>query len=758
MIRQFCTATFMAACLQLCASTVGAANANLLDFSLDSPGLVSKDKGSDHNRGPRGRRGKCGCRGLQGLQGLQGIQGIQGIPGAQGAQGPQGDTGPQGPQGEQCIPGPKGQKGDTGAQGAQGPQGPQGERGHRGERGHCGERGPRGEKGEAGRNGRDGKDGKASDVNPLCCDIFVDTCTQLSAHDQTGSISAPFASIQRAVDKARFVNCTSCKNCRTINILIAAGCYNLGDSDEDSVISIAGPTKINLIGLGPVSLGDFSSCACQPEGDDSRVSINWAPTVCDVNSGVRPTLTITTLNTLADAITPYQSYANKFRISGSVNITASACGDDSCSASYETSDSSSHSSDGVHYRHHSSDGVRIHSDGDMTKWHSSTNKASNSSWEFKGKSSDVTRHGESSTRRKHSATDVLYTDSGSIWAVHDSVKQHVGKDRGHQHESETRYHRNSSGSSSSSHSSDTKNFDRGDYPSGFSSSVAYVNGKKVNGTMQQASVKNAVVKNEKADKKAKAHKKDNGKKKNAKVKFAKAGAKVKGKKKVTKGFMDFLGLGKKQVNEAAIVGPLDPALCFANDCDLCTASQVIYQGATCLPAELHLNAEVYGDLNVNGVAMLYLYKTRIHSNVFAPNSDLVVAERTRFDNSVNVHYYGYISACEILGDVTVTGTNLWDYSNGVEGVGPQCNSLFLTGFFNTFFCGNFIGPVGSYFQYDPVTGCSFVNNGGTVTGATVAPLVSYCFDPATCPPTVTSCTPGAPCQTTTGVVTASCGE
>lgn len=755
MFRKICTATIMAVCMQLCASTVEASNANMLDFTLDRADLVSKE--AKENRGPRGKkgpRGKCGCRGLQGLQGIQGIPGVQGPEGPEGPQGPQGPagatgpkgatgatgpagatgatgaTGPQGPKGDTGQPGPQGPKGDTGAMGPQGPQGPQGERGHRGEqgergerghRGECGERGPCGPKGDA---GRDGRDGSLQQLNPLCCDIFVDSSTKLPEHEQTGSIAAPYASIQRAVDKAKFANCTSCKNCRTINILIAAGCYNLGDDDEDSVISIAGPTKINLIGLGPVSLGDFSSCACQPEGDDARVSINWAPTVCDVNSGVRPTLTITTLNTLADAITPYQSYANKFRISGSINITSSACGDDSCSASYETSSSDSSTSNGVHYKHHASDGVRIHSDGDMTRWHSSTNKASNSSFSERKHSSDKERHGSTSTRYKHSGSNLLFTDSGSTWASESSVKVNVGKDRGSAHHSNNKLYRDSSGSERYAHSSGTTHFSRGDFPSGFSSEnrvAGKVKGKK------NAKVKVAKVKD----------------KKKAKVKKAA----VKGKKKVEKGIFDFLGMGAKEADVGVVTADQTfQGNCYANQCDLCFGSQVQFNNATCLPAELHLNGEVFGDVNVSGVAMLYIYKSRVHGYVQAPNSDLVVAERTRFDNTINVHYVGFVSYSEILSGVTVTGTSLWDYGTP-ENYGPQCNSLFLTGFFNTFFCGNFTGPEGSCFEYDPVTGCSFTANEGCVTGgATLCPLVTYNVIPQEEGFQVDSCRPGDTCD------------
>lgn len=183
--------------------------------------------------------------------------------------------------------------------------------------------------------------------------------------------------------------------------------------------------------------------------------------------------------------------------------------------------------------------------------------------------------------------------------------------------------------------------------------------------------------------------------------------------------------------------------CGGGCCDLCLASQVVSDCGTCLPAELHLNAEVFGNLNVTNVAMLYLYKSRIHGYVNAQQSDLVVAERTRFDQTVNVHYYGFISYSEFLNGMNVTATCLWDGS-GEGCCGPNCNSLYLKGFFNSYFCGNFCGPVGACFTYDPVTGCSFVDNDGCICGgAQGCPLVTYNTDcggnEGGC--SVTSCTP-----------------
>ena len=744
MLKRFCTLTFLAACMQLCTRTVDADNANqgnLFDFSLDRSDLIQKSKKQGHRgsiSNDSSERGKRGCRGPRGPRGLQGLQGIQGIPGVQGMQGPQGDVGPQGPQGDQGPQGPKGEHGEHGKHGEHGERGCRGEKGERGCRGKTGKDGRDGKDGCNGKDGLNGKDGVSPIVNPLCCDIFVDGCTQVPAHDQTGSIGSPFSTIQRAVDKAKFADCTSCKNCRTINILIAAGCYNLGDDDDQSTINISGATKVNLIGLGPVSLGDFSACACQPEGDDARVSIVWSPTVCDVTSGIRPTLTITTLNTIADSITPYQSYANKFRISGDVMVTANACGNDSCSASTHTSHSSSTTTNGVHYKHHSSGGVRLHSDGNMTRYHSSTNRASNSDFSQKNHSSDETKHRGSSTKKHHSGSSLFFTDSGSTWASDSSVNVHLGKDSGTMHVSENSLYRNKSGSEKYGHKSDTTHFSRSNLPSGMHGSSS-----------------NRVAGKVKNHQKYGTHKKAKDKKANVKAKKVKnVDAKVKGKKNVKKGFLDFLKGSKMkegvEISSAQQPQAQDPA-CTFNCCDFCDASQVHpCTTCDCLPGELHLNAEVFGNLSVTGVAMLYIYKSRIHGYVNAQMSDLVVAERTRFDKTVNINYYGFVSYCEILDGVSLSGTSLWDYANGVAPGGPQCNSVYLVGFFNTFFCGDFCGPTGSEFIYDPVTGCSFVNNGGTLCPtATAAPLVTYCFTPCVVggpSGTVTSCTPGGtPC-------------
>src|SRR5262249_45004224 len=102
----------------------------------------------------------------------------------------------------------------------------------------------------------------------------------------------------------------------------------------------------------------------------------------------------------------------------------------------------------------------------------------------------------------------------------------------------------------------------------------------------------------------------------------------------------------------------------------------------CLPAELSFNGELFGDLAVTGEAMLYFNRARIHGFVAAPNSDIVVAERTRFDELVTINFYGTIITSEFLNGITLTGCALLD---------PCCISVFLQGFFTTFITGPVTG-------------------------------------------------------------------
>ena len=149
--------------------------------------------------------------------------------------------------------------------------------------------------------------------------------------------------------------------------------------------------------------------------------------------------------------------------------------------------------------------------------------------------------------------------------------------------------------------------------------------------------------------------------------------------------------------------------------ETCCDSELTVTGNICCPdpcvspAELNISAEVDGGVFVSGIVMLYFYKARIHGGVDAPNSDIVIAERTRFDDDIVIHFYGTILACEINGDVTVKGISLWDAST--------CTSITLQGFFTTNFDGQFFatnvsgGPC-TPFIYDAVTGnYYFINNG-----------------------------------------------
>jgi hypothetical protein len=168
------------------------------------------------------------------------------------------------------------------------------------------------------------------------------------------------------------------------------------------------------------------------------------------------------------------------------------------------------------------------------------------------------------------------------------------------------------------------------------------------------------------------------------------------------------------------------------DCDFCTfdpacgdslpccsdgmvGNFVCCPGACDAPAELNISAEVDGGVFVNGIVMLYFYKARIHGSVEAPNSDIVIAERTRFDSEVFIHFYGTVIGCEIQEGVTVTSVQLWD---------PACLSITLQGFFLTNFQGFFVGPdvpTGpcAPFMFDSVT-CNYF------FGQDFDPLVNAC--------------------------------
>jgi len=139
----------------------------------------------------------------------------------------------------------------------------------------------------------------------------------------------------------------------------------------------------------------------------------------------------------------------------------------------------------------------------------------------------------------------------------------------------------------------------------------------------------------------------------------------------------------------------------------------------CLPAEVHLNAEVFGEFCAEGRFMLYFYKSRVHGIVWAECSDLVVSERTRFDSAVFIHFYGTIMGSEFLCGVCVSACELYD---------ECCISVLLKGFFNTYINGSIKGPSDESccpdFLFDGVTNYYFCNNGGTVTDACIAVIES----------------------------------
>jgi hypothetical protein len=363
--------------------------------------------------------------------------------------------------------------------------------------------------------------------------------------------------------------------------------------------------------------------------------------------------------------------------------------------------------------------------------------ASNSKFSKHSASVDKTSLNAKNVKRHHKGSRLLFTDSGDTWASSSSVSMSESSDTGTISRSSSRWHRNASGKTSSSSSSTSTHYSITSRPKG-----GHVHGLTASVGTSSSDRAPIVVKKD-----AHKGKKSKGKKGHHKGKKAKV---VKGKKKVEKGFFDLFTRNTTivEANETPVGIEFAPpqVFCQTNDCDLCCGSQI--QG--CLPAELHFNGEIFGDLNVSGIAMLYLNHSRIHGYVAAPNADLVVADRTRFDNTVTVHYYGYVNASEIVGGMVVTDAQLWDWlslgESCTKDTGPGCNSVFLTGFFNTFFCGNFTGPPYAEFLYDPVTGCQFTNNDGMVLGgATAVPLVTFCVDPSTCPPTVTTCVPGTGC-------------
>ena len=390
-------------------------------------------------RGATGATGALGATGARGATGAAGATGAMGLAGAKGETGAKGATGANGVVGATGVPGAAGLKGATGDRGATGPVGATGAIGALGVTGKSGIDGKAGATGEKGRDGATGAiglqgatgvtgpKGDSGVLAPLSSDLFVDGCTRGSQGEQDGSIGRPFKTIEQALSAAKALTTTS--EDKVVTILIASGSY----SGTDGTILITGNAKIALIALGPVYIGGID-----PSGANSPVGIKWVPTWANSQLGRRPTLTITSLNSFADAITPHQSYSNKIRITGGIEISTANAND---------------------------------------------------------------------------------------------------------------------------------------------------------------------------------------------------------------------------VSDAA---------------------------------ELHLSAEVYGDLQVYGKVMLYVYKCRFHGMVWAEESDLVVAERTRFDQSIHIHFYGTVLQSEIMNGVEVTGCSLWDQAS--------C-SIALHGFFVTYFKGDFKGVSGDGGQH-----------------------------------------------------------
>lgn len=215
-------------------------------------------------------------------------------------------------------------RGDKGDKGEKGEQGLQGERGHKGDRGLPGERGPKGERGPQGERGPAGLNAESVEIAALSNDLFVDALTAVSTNDQVGSVAKPFKTIQQAVDHVQRVSEEqNVSECRAFQILIAAGSYAADDQSHDIEISSRHPLRVALIGLGPVTIGAIQ------DGQESSVlvpvNIRWnVPTASAISSS----LTVASMNPVAESVTSLQSRANGFRISGSVIVTSA---DTSCS-------------------------------------------------------------------------------------------------------------------------------------------------------------------------------------------------------------------------------------------------------------------------------------------------------------------------------------------------------------------------------------------------------------------------------------------
>ena len=168
----------------------------------------------------------------------------------------------------------------------------------------------------------------------------------------------------------------------------------------------------------------------------------------------------------------------------------------------------------------------------------------------------------------------------------------------------------------------------------------------------------------------------------------------------------------------------DCTMCTIDGCACSVNDLCCLQDPTCLPCELQLNAEVFGDVVVEGVAMLYFYKSRIHGAVTATMSDLVVCERTRFDSTVMISYYGTIIGSEFLNGIFLSSTALYD---------PCCISIALQGFFTTYIQGTLgASTAGTVFVFDITTNSLFAGDCGGGCENAVIEVLCNC---------VSACTP-----------------
>jgi hypothetical protein len=229
--------------------------------------------GPTGSRGPTGNTGVTGASGPTGSQGVTGPVGPDGPTGPQGIQGAQGNTGPTGPlgptgpigdTGPQGASGPQGIQGDIGSTGPEGPQGPQGNEGNQGNTGPTGPLGPTGPIGDTGPQGDPGPIGPTGFTGPQGDTGPTGPTGDLPAFRPTydywvapngndsnsGSIYAPFATIQQAINVCETLYNSGTTNLKVIGIF--AGFYDLS-----AVPLIISRPNISLQGEGVNASGDF---------------------------------------------------------------------------------------------------------------------------------------------------------------------------------------------------------------------------------------------------------------------------------------------------------------------------------------------------------------------------------------------------------------------------------------------------------------------------------------------------------------------